>query len=148
MKIQMILLTAILFAANAHAETLLIKSSNRGSVAPDYQQNSVCTLGDSQVRILVTAPSIQFPRALIKQIKFTQAVPNLDVAKSLVVEASRGVIQQNIGPIGGGIVSYSARAPLTTQSFDLLIESGTLPVRTNQSSAAKKLIQFLDANCN
>jgi hypothetical protein len=142
----LILIAAQLFTLSAMAMTITVeKSTSNGTVAPAYQLNTNCIIGNI-VESTTTGPSIQFPHTSLVQVQYTHDVPNQAVMESLVGDAARAPVQSNPGPIGGPTVSYVAH--IDAGQAILLVRSGQTVIRQNHSAAALKLQKLIDQNCH
>ena len=78
---------------------------------------------------------------------FTKDVPNAQVLESLAADAARAPVETNPGPIGGPTIAYSLAFDVGHAS-ELQVQSGGVTIQKNHSEAAKKLLEFIDANCS
>jgi hypothetical protein len=124
----------------------LTRSSNNGTVAPEYQIRTTCFISNSIVKIVNAGGSVFLSHTLLKQAVFTDEVPNQAVMESLSGDASRAPVESFPGPIGGSVISDTVT--IDAGSAYLSVKSGNIVVKQNHSDAAEKLVRFLDKNCN
>ena len=143
---MMIALGLVAVSAQANAGTLLKYTSTNGSVAPAFQRYYTCTVSTTDVTFGSTGPAIR-PVIGHKPIKFTKEVPSIVIAQSLIEDAKAYPLTPGfIGPIGGGVETYSAQA-VKGKAFTIKLTSGRVTTSANLSISAQKLEAFLDNNC-
>lgn len=140
-------LTLIAVSAQAAPAPLLQYTSENGSVNPMYGTRASCLLlsdGTVQTRVIVG----DIATGGTKKMKF-KGVPNITVLKSLVAEASLGmVVDRKTGPIPmGGTTGTFVGYKKANQTFGLRTEIGSVLLRTNTSPVTARLVEFIRVNC-
>ena len=153
-KMSLIILSTLtLINPAAHATSifnnLLEYKSMPGFVAPQFAVTHICTITLADVQTRAVGRIIDFPHTIHKAIKYTNDVPNITVAQSLVSEASNRKPVKGKGPIpmDAGSETYGAFVSASKEIF-LLNKTGPAVTQKNPSEAASKLVAFMVKNCN
>ena len=144
----LVMILSPFIAMSAMASVNLTRTSNNGTVAPQFQTSTICMISENAVSIKTTGANSRFAFPLEKQAVYTNDVPNEAVLESLANEVLLNNINTVIhpGPIGGGIQSDSIN--LNNTSVLMEAKSGNVVVRENDCAATLKLEAFLNKNCN
>ena len=131
------------------ATALLTFTHSNGTVAPEYQRHYTCNIYANTLTKKTDGGVIYLPNPIESKTQYNQEIPNVTVLKSLILEASRFTLQTSPEPIGGEMSFYTATLPTKAHTQIVLRNlAGNLVIKNNSSPAAKKLVNFMNQNCN
>lgn len=137
--------------ATGHTPFLVFESTN-GPREPRYQNKTTCFIEEKTVSIKRHTGAL--PDAFNEtNISFTSEVKNVDALIEIIHEARKGKVKKSKhGAINGSETSTYSMIELDRAAkvklVPLLTTQGSYFVSKNTSEAAKKLIKFIDYNCN
>jgi hypothetical protein len=145
MTLASLALTLLAISAQASPTALLQYTSRSGSINPMYGTRNTCVLmsdGTVQTRQIVG----DIATGGTQKMKF-KGIPNVTVLKSLVAEASIGMVVDRKGPIPIGAGTQSFVGYKGNDQFGLRTEIGSVMTQVNTSPVTGRLVDFIRVNC-
>lgn len=122
------------------------KSANFGN--PRNANTTYCSIYANKVET-ITLGSLGSAIPMPKSVAYTASVKNAAAVKSLILKAVRGPVTQSRGPTDGPVRTYEAFQTLGAGApMPVLLQLNSGINKKNTSAAAKKLVEFIDFNCN
>jgi hypothetical protein len=153
MKTSIIVLAAFALSGSVGASQLpnplLIKTKSNVTVSPQHQWTSTCKVFSNEV-VSQMRGSYADPTPVRKQVKWTSDIKNSRDVNHLIKTALKTKSNPPMPGVVGG--TYSKWEAVQTKNagapyYSTLLTSGGM-IEKNPSAAAKKLVNFLESNCN
>jgi hypothetical protein len=114
----------------------------------DSGYRKTCTIKESQVRTLVTGINGENPKNVYAPLTFTEAIPNISIARKLILDASLGKLKTTAAQTEDSpYVQYHGYVFGRIKSIQVLLRSSAKTIDENLSPMTLPLLKFVETNC-